>query len=83
MKKKFRYDYNYKMLIIYSFISTIFLILFVASYEKSLIVFCIFGIAFLICLFYSFIINKYLSFPVKSFSIDILDFGKYFFCNTY
>lgn len=56
MKTKFRYDYNYKMLIIYSFISTIFLILFVNSYEKSLIVFCILGIAFLICLFYSFII---------------------------
>lgn len=56
MKLKFRYDYNYKMLIIYFVISFLFFVICVASYEKSLVVFCIFGITTLICLLNTFLI---------------------------
>ena len=49
MRMKFRYDYNCKMLFINVLVSLLFLLLFVASYEKGPIAFCILGVAFLIC----------------------------------
>ena len=50
MKTKFRYDYNCKMLIVNILVSLLFLLIFVASYDKSLIAFYMFGLVFLICL---------------------------------
>ena len=48
--KKFRYDYNCKILFFNAIASLLFLVMFVASYAKSLLLFCIFGLVFLICL---------------------------------
>ncbi len=74
MKIKFRYDYNCKMLIINFLVSLLFLIMFVASYKKSLIVFCFFGIIFLICLLNTFILVYNQGITVGSKYIFIIDY---------
>ena len=51
MKRKFRYDYNCKMTIINSLVSLLFFVIFVASFSKGVVAFCVSGLVFLICVF--------------------------------
>ena len=74
MKIKFRYDYNCKMLIICFLVSLLFFIIFVASYEKSLIAFCLSGILFLISLFNSIILIYNQGITVGKKNIFIIDY---------
>ena len=74
MKIKFRYDYNYKLLIINFLALLLFLIIFVASYEKSLIAFCIFGIVFLICLLNTIVLINNQGIIVREKNIFIIDY---------
>ncbi len=72
--KRFRYDYNYRMLIVNILTSLLFLVIFVASYNKGIIVFCFIGFTFLYCLFNTivFIFNQGITITKKN--IIIVDF---------
>jgi hypothetical protein len=74
MKKKFRYDYNYKVLFFSLLASTLFLILFAASYKKGIIAFCFCGIGFLICLLNTFILIYNQGITVGKKKILIVDY---------
>lgn len=59
MRNFFRYDYNYKLIVIGNLISLVLLVITVASYNNALAL-CLFGIAFLLNTLNSFIvINRY------------------------
>lgn len=74
LKKLFRYDYNYKLLIVCNFVSIIFLILFIASYNKGPIIFCFFGFALLISLFNSFVFINNQGIKIKNDNIKVVDY---------
>ncbi len=74
MKIKFRYDYNYKMLFFSILSSLLFLVIFVASYDKSLIAFCFFGIIFLICLLNTIILIYNQGISVGKKNVLIIDY---------
>lgn len=74
MKTKFRYDYKNRILIFNLLVSNLFLIISVASYEKSLIAFCVFGIVFLICLLNTFILIYNQGITVRKKNILIIDY---------
>ena len=74
MKIKFRYDYNCKMLIVNILVSLLFLVLCVASYDNSLIAFCIFGLVFLICLLNTIVLIYNQGITVGKKNILIIDY---------
>jgi hypothetical protein len=74
MKTKFRYDYNCKMLIINILVSLLFLLITVASYGKGLIVFCIFGLVFIICLLNTIVLILNQGITVGKKSVLIIDY---------
>lgn len=74
MKLKFRYDYNYKMLIFNILVSLLFFVLFVTSYYKNLIVFFIFGLVFLICLLNTIMLIYNQGITVRKKNILIIDY---------
>ena len=71
---KFRYDYNCKMLIFNIFVSLLFLIILVSSYDKGLVLFCIFGIVLLICVFNTIVLIYNQGITVRKKSILIIDY---------
>lgn len=72
--KRFRYDYKYKMLTVNILTSLLFLIVFIASFSKGIIIFCFFGLVFLICLLNTivFIYNQGITITKKN--IIIVDY---------
>lgn len=74
MKRKFRYDYNCKMLIINIVVSLLFLVIFAASYNKGVVAFCVFGFVFLICLFNTIILIYNQGITISEKNIFIVDY---------
>lgn len=72
--KRFRYDYSYKMLIANSLTSMLFLVIFVVSYKKGLVAFCIFGLTFLVCLFNTIVLVLNQGITIRNNKIMIVDY---------
>lgn len=74
MIKHFRYDYNYKLLIITNILSLIFLLLTILSFEKNVVVFWLFSIIFLINIINTFVFINNQGIILNRKSIIIVDF---------